>query len=74
MVDAWSALIAQVWAVRHGVETGASLRFAALSKGLRAAGAPANLVDLAARASTDEVRHAAHCADILRVTCLPSRS
>jgi hypothetical protein len=66
LVDASSALIAQVWAVRHGVETGASVRFAALSQGIRAAGAPANLVDLAARASTDEVRHAAHCADILR--------
>jgi hypothetical protein len=66
LVDAARALIAQVWAVRHGVETGASLRFAALSQGMRAAGAPATLVELAARASADEVRHAAHCADILR--------
>ena len=66
MVDATGALITQVWAVRHGVETGASLRFAALSQGMRAAGAPANLVELATRASTDEIRHAAHCADILR--------
>jgi hypothetical protein len=66
LVDAAGALIAQVWAVRHGVETGASLRFAALSQGMRAAGAPATLVELAARASADEVRHAAHCADILR--------
>ncbi len=66
MVDAAGALIAQVWAVRHGVETGASLRFAALSQGMRGAGAPATLVELAARASADEVRHAAHCADILR--------
>jgi hypothetical protein len=66
LVDAAGALIAQVWAVRHGVETGASLRFAALSQGMRAAGAPATLVDLATRASADEIRHAAHCADILR--------
>ena len=66
MVDVASALIAQVWAVRHGVETGASLRFAALSQGMRAAGAPATLVELATRACTDEVRHAALCADILR--------
>ena len=66
MVEATEALIAQVWAVRHGVETGASLRFAALSQGMRAAGAPATLVELAARASEDEIRHAAHCADILR--------
>jgi hypothetical protein len=66
LVDVAGALIAQVWAVRHSVETGASLRFAALSQGMRAAGAPATLVDLATRASADEIRHAAHCADILR--------
>ena len=66
MVDAAGAVVAQVWAVRYGVETGASLRFAALAEGMRAAGAPATLVDLATRASADEVRHAAHCADILR--------
>jgi hypothetical protein len=66
LVDPAGALIAQVWAVRHGVETGASLRFAVLSQGMRAAGAPATLVDLAVRASADEIRHAAHCADILR--------
>lgn len=66
MVDASGALIAQVWAVRHGVETGASLRFAALGEGMRGAGAPNRLVELASRASADEVRHAAHCADILR--------
>jgi len=67
LVDASGALIAQVWAVRHGVETGASLRFAALAEGMRAAGAPTRLVELASRASADEVRHAAHCADILRL-------
>jgi hypothetical protein len=66
LVEATGALIAQVWAVRHGVETGASLRFAALSQGMHAAGAPSTLVELASRASADEVRHAAHCADILR--------
>src|SRR5262249_37010619 len=66
LVDAAGALIAQVWAVRHGVETGASLRFAALAQGMHGAGAPATLVDLARRASTDEIRHAGHCADILR--------
>jgi hypothetical protein len=66
LVDAAGALIAQVWAVRHGVETGASLRFAALAEGMRAAGVPSNLVELATRASADEIRHAAHCADILR--------
>jgi len=53
LVDAAGALIAQVWAVRHGVETGASLRFAALAEGMRAAGVPSNLVELATRASAD---------------------
>jgi len=33
---------------------------------MQSAGAPASLVELAARASKDEIRHAAHCADILR--------
>jgi hypothetical protein len=66
LVDATGPLVARVWATRHGVETGASLRFAALAQGIRAAGAPPKLVDLALRASADEVRHAAHCADILR--------
>ena len=66
MVDPSRALVAAVWAARHGVETGASLRFAALSRRMQSAGAPASLVELAARASKDEIRHAAHCADILR--------
>ena len=66
MVDPARALIAAVWAARHGVETGASLRFAALSQRMLSAGAPASLVELAVRASEDEQRHAAHCADILR--------
>jgi hypothetical protein len=66
VVNPIDKLIAEVWAARHGVETGASLRFAALSRRMQAAGAPATLVELAARASSDENRHAAHCADILR--------
>lgn len=66
MVAPVDTLVAEVWAARHGVETGASLRFAALSQRMQAAGAPATLVELAARASSDEHRHAAHCADILR--------
>ena len=65
-VDAAGDFAAQIWAVRYRVETAASLRFAALSQGMSAAGAPGTLVDLAARASADETRHARHCADILR--------
>jgi hypothetical protein len=55
-----------VWAARHGVETGAALRFGSLSRRMRQAGAPEALVELAARASQDETRHASRCADVLR--------
>ena len=55
-----------MWAARHGVETGAALRFGSLSAGMSQAGAPEALVELAARASQDETRHASRCADILR--------
>lgn len=71
MVDAGRRHADQVWAARHGVETGAALRFASLSRRLREAGAPEPLVELAARASRDEVRHGSHCADILRAREVP---
>jgi len=61
----------QVWAARHGVETGAALRFGSLSRRLWEAGAPESLVDVAARASRDEERHASRCADILRMRQAP---
>ncbi len=57
----------RVWAARHGVETGAALRFGSLSRRMSQAGAPEALVELAARASQDEIRHASRCADILRL-------
>ena len=57
----------RVWAARHGVETGAALRFGSLALRLSQAGAPEALVELAARASQDETRHASRCADILRM-------
>ena len=56
-----------MWAARHGVETGAALRFGSLSRRMLQAGAPEALVELAARASQDETRHASRCADILRI-------
>ena len=56
----------RVWAARHGVETGAALRFGSLSRRMWQAGATEALVDLAARASRDETRHASRCEDILR--------
>ena len=56
----------RVWAARHGVETGAALRFGSLSRRMFQARAPEALVELAARASQDETRHASRCADILR--------
>jgi hypothetical protein len=56
----------RVWAARHGVETGAALRFGSLSRRMSQAGVPEALVELAARASQDETRHASRCADVLR--------
>jgi hypothetical protein len=53
----------QVWAARHGVETGAALPVAFPP---HVAGGGARVVELAARASQDEMRHASRCADILR--------
>ena len=57
----------RVWAARHGVETGAALRFGSLARRMRQAGAPEALVELSARASQDETRHASRCTDILRM-------
>jgi hypothetical protein len=56
----------RVWAARHGVETGAALRFGSLSRRMWEAGAPEALVEVAERASRDETRHASRCEDILR--------
>jgi len=56
----------RVWAARHGVETGAALRFGSLSRRMWEAGAPEALVELTARASRDEARHASRCEDVLR--------
>ena len=61
----------RVWAARYGVETGAALRFGSLSRRLWEAGAPEALVELSARASRDEVRHASRCEDILRTRKAP---
>lgn len=66
MVDHSRQHADRVWAARHGVETGAALRFGSLSRRMWQAGAPEALVELAARASRDETRHASRCEDILR--------
>ena len=71
MVDASRRHADQVWAARHGVETGAALRFGSLSRRLWEAGAPEALVELSARASRDETRHASRCEDILRARKAP---
>ncbi|HVP59258.1 MAG TPA: ferritin-like domain-containing protein [Myxococcaceae bacterium] len=71
MVDAAHRHADRVWAARHGVETGAALRFGSLSRRMWEAGAPEALVDLAARASGDETRHARRCEDILRTRQAP---
>jgi Rubrerythrin len=59
-------VLAGAWAVRYGIETGASLRFGALARRLDGIGAPRALVELAGRASRDETRHAAHCERFFR--------
>lgn len=72
MVDASRQHANRVWAARYGVETGAALRFGSLSRRLWQAGAPEALVELAARASRDETRHASRCEDVLRSRQAPA--
>lgn len=71
MVDAAHRHADRVWAARHGVETGAALRFGSLSRRMWEAGAPEALIELAARASRDETRHAGRCEEILRARQAP---
>jgi len=54
-------LLARAWAERARSELGAGAVFAAISQGLFAAGAPAEVQWLAARAVCDEMRHAEIC-------------
>jgi hypothetical protein len=56
------AAAAAAWRFRWQVEVEAEARFAALAARLDALGLPAQLGGLARAASTDEGRHAAHCA------------
>jgi hypothetical protein len=56
-----SELARAAWTSRFAIETEATTRFAELARRLHASGAPADLADLALRASRDELRHAAHC-------------
>ena len=67
MVDPAGHHADRVWAARHGVETGAALRFGSLSRRMWEAAAPEALVEMAARASRDEMRHASRCEDVLRM-------
>jgi hypothetical protein len=52
------------WRFRFGVEREAEVRFGRLAKRLLEAGAAPVLVGLAARAATDERRHAERCAEL----------
>jgi hypothetical protein len=52
----------RAWRFRCGVEREANLRFARLAGWLDGAGFPEPIVALARRASSDEQRHALHCA------------
>ncbi|HEX4803794.1 MAG TPA: ferritin-like domain-containing protein [Myxococcaceae bacterium] len=59
-------IAAEAWTFRWRVELEAEKRFARMARRLAATGALPVVVDLAARASKDERRHAAHCADLAR--------
>ena len=59
-------IAADAWTFRWRVELEAEKRFARMARRLAATGALPVVVDLAARASDDERRHAAHCADLAR--------
>jgi hypothetical protein len=59
-------IAAEAWTFRWRVELEAEIRFARMARRLAATGALPVVVDLAARASRDERRHAAHCADLAR--------
>jgi len=60
--EALRALAAAAWAFRWQVELEAEVRFARLAERLGALGLAPQLAALARRASSDERRHAAHCA------------
>jgi len=59
-------IAAEAWTFRWRVELEAEARFARMARRLVAIGALPLVVELAARASRDERRHAAHCADLAR--------
>ncbi len=56
-------IAAEAWTFRWKVELEAEIRFARMARRLAAGGALPAVVDLATRASSDERRHAALCAD-----------
>jgi hypothetical protein len=71
VVDAAQRHADRVWTARHGVETGAALRFASLAARTFRARAPHAVVELATKAAEDESRHAGLCAEVLRARGVP---
>jgi hypothetical protein len=59
-------IVADAWTFRFNVEREAAIRFERLAKRLEGIGALPAVVEMAVRASHDEVRHARHCADLAR--------
>jgi len=57
-------LVAAAWAFRLEVERAATVQFERLAHGLEAEGAPGRLVDVAARAASEERRHGALCGEL----------
>jgi hypothetical protein len=54
----------KAWPFRQWVESDATARFARMARRLEKIGTPAPLVELAAKASRDEERHAGYCAEL----------
>jgi hypothetical protein len=59
-------VVAEAWTFRFNVEREAAIRFERLAKRLERIGALPSVIEMAVRASHDEVRHARHCADLAR--------
>jgi hypothetical protein len=62
--DTSRRIVADAWVWRRKVELAAQIRFARFAQRLDAIGAPKVIVQLAARASRDEAKHAGYCTEL----------
>lgn len=66
VLDDARAAAARVWRYRHQVELEAAERFRVLAAELANFGVSEPIVGMTRRAASDELRHAEHCADLVR--------